>query len=101
MKIVAAQPLKKQTLEVHDHGITYSEGTGFGMGEVSNFSFDQIDAVVRSATDPVLSIQIGTTIYKLAVRKDPAHDAVIAQIVAGAEKTVVPAGGSDVTQSQD
>lgn len=93
MKIVAAQPLRKQTLEVHDHGISYNESSGFGMGASSHFSFDQIDAVVRSATDPILSIQVGTNIIKLPIKKDDqTHNAVIAQIVAGAQQTVTRAG---------
>jgi len=89
-KIVASEPLKKQTLEVYDQGITYNESAGFGMGELFNYSFDAIDAVLRSATEPVLSIQIGTTIHKLKIKNDnETHNAVITQIVAGARKTIV------------
>jgi hypothetical protein len=95
--IVASAPLKKQTLEVHDEGISYFESTGFGMGEPpSHYSFDQIDAVVRSVTEPVLSLQIGTTVIKLAIKNgDQTHEAAIAQIVAGAKKSVVQPAAAD------
>jgi hypothetical protein len=96
MKIVAAQPLKKQILEVHDEGVTYTETSGFGMGETSRFSFDQIDAVVKSATEPLLSIQVGTTTVKLTFKKDnETHRAVIARIVDGARESVGSPGRSD------
>ena len=96
IKIVASAPLKKQTLEVHDAGISYNESAGFGMGEQSHYSFDQIDAVVRSVAEPVLSLQIGTTIIKLGFKNgDQTHEAAIAQIVAGAKKSVVQPAAAD------
>jgi hypothetical protein len=95
-QIVASQPLKKQTLEVNDEGITYKESAGFGMGELFRFSFDQIDAVVRSVSEPLLAIQIGTTIIKLAIKSgDETHNAVIAEIVAGALKSVAQPAPAD------
>jgi hypothetical protein len=96
MRIVSAQPLKKQTLEVLDRGVTISESAGFGMGEMFRIAFADIDAVVQSATEPVLSIQVGTKIFKLTIRKDDeTHRAVIARIVEGARRTLGQAQSPD------
>ena len=85
-KITAAEPLKKMSLAVDERGIVYSESAAFGMGDEHPYSFDQIDAIVRSSNVPaVLSIQIGHTIHSIPIKKDDeGHRAVIDQIVAGA-----------------
>jgi hypothetical protein len=85
-KIVASDPLKKMSLAVNEQGIVYGESAAFGMGEEHPYSFDQIDAIVRSSGVPAaLSIQIGHTIHSIPIKKDDeGHRAVIDQIVAGA-----------------
>jgi hypothetical protein len=88
LKIVAAQTLKKQTLVVDEQGIGYSESGGFGRGDTTRYTFDQIDAVVQSAEEPVLSIQIGEVIHRIPFKKsDDTHKAVIAEIVAGLQRS--------------
>lgn len=88
-KIVATQALKKQTLEVNELGIAYAESAAFGFGETLRYTFEQIDAVVQNAETPVLSIQIGSVVHHIAFRKsDETHRAVIAEIVAGAQRAL-------------
>lgn len=94
MKIVAAEPLKKQTLEADHEGISYHQSGGFGMGDTSHHTFAEIDAVVRNTSNPsqpVLSIQCGTSIYSIRYKaNDQGHRALIDHIVANAQKTVAP-----------
>lgn len=88
LKIVAAQTLKKQTLAVDEQGLSYSEGGGFGRSETLTYTFDQIDAVVQNAEEPVLSIQIGDVIHSIPFKKwDNTHKAVIDEIVAGLQRS--------------
>ncbi|MEA2163180.1 MAG: hypothetical protein QOK37_1307 [Thermoanaerobaculia bacterium] len=95
MRIVAAQPTK-QTLEMNDERITYNESSGFGMGELSRFPFDQIDTIARSTAEPPLAIEIERTIIELAIESGgETHNAVIAQIVAGAQKSVARSMSAD------
>lgn len=88
LTIVASQPLKKQTLEVHDTGISYNESPGFGMGEWTHVSFGEIDAVLRSATGTVLSILAGRAVYRIQFNdRNPGHHEVIDRIVKGAVRS--------------
>lgn len=90
-KIVATQPLKKQILEADEQGISYTESPGFGMGDTFHHAYHEIDAIVRSATEPVLSIQIGSRIYSLRFNQNnEGHRALIGRIVAGAQKSALP-----------
>ena len=87
-KIVAAEPLKKKTLEVDEAGISWSESAGLGSGTPRRYAFDQIDAVVESEESPVLSIQAGAVVHSIPYKKsDETHLAVIAEIVAGARRS--------------
>jgi hypothetical protein len=92
-KIVASQPLKKQTLTVWEEGIVYTESAAFGAGPTFRYTFDQIDAVVKSSSEPILSIQVGSVIHSIPFKKnDDSHRAVIDQIVAGAQRTLSSGG---------
>ena len=91
MKITASEPLKKMTLETDEEGISFNESGGFGMGNWHHHKFSEIDAVVRTASTiyPVLSIQVGTTIYSIKYKaEDNSHKAVVEHIVANAQKSV-------------
>lgn len=82
-KIVASESLKKMSLAVDEQGVVYTESAAFEAGEEYPYSFDQIDAIVRSTSVPaVLSIQIGHTIHSIPIKNDESHRVVIDQIVA-------------------
>jgi hypothetical protein len=88
-QIIASQALKRQSLTVTADGIVYAEGGTVGTGKKLRYTFGQIDAVVKSTTEPVLSIQIGSVVHSIPIRKDDAnHRAIIEQIVAGAQRSL-------------
>lgn len=97
LKIVSSHPLKQQTLEVCEDGVVYSEGPARGAVMTSRYAFDQIDAVVQSSEEPMLSIQIGSVIHIIPFRKDDeTHRTVVTRIITGAGNTVQSAAPSGV-----
>lgn len=85
LKIVASEPLKKKTLEVEPDGIRFHESAGFGMGETEFHPFADVDAVVRCTDEPLLSIQIGKSVWSIRYNhQDEKQRAVADAIVAGA-----------------
>ena len=84
-KIVATEPLKKQSLEADDAGIVFTESPGFGMGETYHHAFRDVDVIMRStnnAAQPVLSIQVAQTTYSIRYKaNDEQHRALIDYIV--------------------
>lgn len=91
MQIVASEALKRQTLEADDEGISIHETSGFGMGEWYHHAFGEIDAVVRTTSNPAfptLSIQVGRTIYSIRYKStDAGHQSLVDHIVAHVQRT--------------
>ena len=90
LEITAAGAVEKQTLIVYDEGINYNESAAFGIGKQHRHWFREIDAVLRSTANPnqpVLSIQIGKTIYSIRYNpRDGQHRAAIDFLVQKAKE---------------
>lgn len=85
LKIKANTLVTKHYLEVTDTGVTYLETAG--LGSPVKFTFDQIDAVLR--TDTLLSVQVGRSIYKIPISATNAlHRSAAARLVSEARRAV-------------
>lgn len=85
LKINAGTLVGKHFLEVTDTGVVFMESSAFG--STKKFSFDQIDAVLRS--DTLLSVQVGRDLYRIPISPQNAlHRSAMARLVSEARRSV-------------
>ena len=90
LKIDATNLVTKHSLVVTDQGVEFMETAA--LGGVRRFTFDQIDAVLRSSQN-VLSFQVGQETFKIPMRPDDAlHRTATARLVAEVRRTLRRAG---------
>lgn len=91
MRIVVSGALERETLAADEYGINYNKSAGFGIGTQHRHAYAEIDAVVRTTTNPalpVLSIQVGKKIISIRYKaNDAQHRATVDFIVQRAAQT--------------
>ncbi|HWW60442.1 MAG TPA: hypothetical protein VN181_03650 [Thermoanaerobaculia bacterium] len=90
LRISAGSLVTNHYLEVTDTGVVFCETAAFG--GIRNFSYEQIDAVLRGPTS--VSFQVGGETYRIPIKPDSAaHRAAVARLVSEARRTVRRVGG--------
>jgi hypothetical protein len=86
LRINASTPVLRRYLEVDETSVVYCQGETASVGGVMHIDYKDIDAVLRDHA--LLSIQVGTNIYKLPyVQTNREHTQAVAMLIEGCRRT--------------